>query len=103
MTTTKKTFLPFLLGQIVATRGALEAIPCGRMQACLLRHCRGDWGNVCKEDAAQNDLALQEGLRILSAYAIDESKPAKGHGDNCFWIITEADRSATTFLLPSEY
>ena len=103
MTTTKKTFNPFSLGQIVATRGALDAISSARMQACLLRHCRGDWGNVCKEDAAQNDLALQEGLRILSAYAIDESKPAKGYGDNCFWIITEADRSVTTFLLPDEY
>ena len=103
MTTTKKTFTPFSLGQIVATRGALDAISSARMQACLLRHCRGDWGNVCKEDAALNDLAIQEGTRILSAYAIDESKPAKGHGDNCFWIITEADRSATTFLLPSEY
>ena len=48
-------------------------------------------------------MALREGLRILSAYAIDESKSAKGYGDNCFWIITEADRSVTTFLLPSEY
>ena len=44
MTTTKKTFTPFSLGQIVATRGALDAIPSARMQACLLRHCRGDWG-----------------------------------------------------------
>ena len=103
MTTTKKTFTPFSLGQIVATRGVIETVPSARMAECLARHRRGDWGNVCKEDAAQNDLALQEGLRILSAYAIDESKPAKGYGDNCFWIITEADRSATTFLLPSEY
>ena len=103
MATTKKTFTPFSLGQIVATRGVIETVPSARMAECLARHRRGDWGNVCKEDAAQNDLALQEGLRILSAYAIDESKPAKGHGDNCFWIITEADRSATTFLLPSEY
>ena len=103
MTTTKKTFTPFSLGQIVATRGVIETVPSSRMAECLARHRRGDWGNVCKEDAAKNDLALQEGLRILSAYAIDESKPAKGYGDNCFWIITEADRSATTFLLPSEY
>ena len=103
MTTTKKTFTPFSLGQIVATRGVIETVPAAIMAECLARHRRGDWGNVCKEDAAQNDLALHEGLRILSAYAIDESKPAKGYGDNCFWIITEADRSATTFLLPSEY
>jgi hypothetical protein len=44
-----------------------------------------------------------EGERVLSAYAIDESKPAKGYGDNCLWIITERDRSVTTFLLPDEY
>ena len=103
MTTTKKTFTPFSLGQIVATRGVIESVPSARMAECLTRHRRGDWGNVCKEDAAENDLSTREGFRILSAYAIDESKPAKGHGDNCLWIITEADRSATTFLLPSEY
>jgi hypothetical protein len=44
-----------------------------------------------------------EGERVLSAYAIDESKPAKGYGGNCRWIITERDRSLTTFLLPDEY
>ena len=53
--------------------------------------------------SATNDEAVSEGLRILSAYAIDPAKPAKGYGENCLWIITEADRSATTFLLPSEY
>ena len=103
MTTTKKTFTPFSLGQIVATRGVIETVPSARMAGCLARHRRGDWGNVCKEDAAENDLSTREGFRILSAYAIDESKPAKGRGDNCLWIITEADRSATTFLLPDEY
>ncbi len=103
MTTTQKTFTPFSLGQIVATRGVIESVPSSRMAECLARHRRGDWGNVCKEDAAENDLSTREGFRILSAYAIDESKPAKGHGDNCLWIITEADRSATTFLLPDEY
>ena len=103
MTTTKKTFTPFSLGQIVATRGVIETVPSARMAECQARHRRGDWGNVCKEDAAENDLSTREGFRILSAYAIDESKPAKGHGDNCLWIITEADRSVTTFLLPDEY
>lgn len=44
-----------------------------------------------------------EGERVLTAYAIDESKPAKGYGDNYLWIITERDRSVTTFLLPDEY
>jgi hypothetical protein len=46
---------------------------------------------------------IVEAERVLSAYAIDESKPAKGYGDNCLWIITERDRSVTTFLLPDEY
>ena len=103
MTANKNTFTPFSLGQIVATRGAIENIHPARMLDCLAHHRRGDWGNICKEDAAENNLATREGFRILSAYAIDESKPAKGYGDNCFWIITEADRSVTTFLLPDEY
>jgi hypothetical protein len=46
---------------------------------------------------------LKTGNRILSAYPIDETQPCKGHGDNTLWIITEADRSVTTFLLPGEY
>lgn len=103
MTTDKSTFTPFPLGQIVATRGVIETVPSARMAECLARHRRGDWGNVCNEDAAENNLSTREGFRILSAYAIDENKPAKGYGDNCLWIITEADRSATTFLLPEEY
>jgi len=70
---------------------------------CLARHARGDWGNVCAEDKALNDQALKTGDRLLSAYAIDPTKPAKGYGENCLWIITESDRSVTTFLLPSEY
>ena len=100
MSTTKQTFS---LGQIVATRGALAAVPPGRMTEALSRHRRGDWGCVCQDDAAENDRALAEGWRILSAYPIDPSKPAKGYGANVFWIITEADRSVTTFLLPDEY
>ena len=93
----------FPLGQIVATPGVLDACPPVRLNACLARHASGDWGIVCDEDRAANDQALLDGLRLLSAYAIDPARPAKGHGDNCLWIITEADRSTTTFLLPSEY
>ena len=103
MTASKNTFTPFPLGQIVATRGAIETVPSARMAECLARHRRGDWGNVCKDDADENNRSTREGFRILSAYAIDPSQPAKGYGDNCFWIITEADRSVTTFLLPDEY
>lgn len=103
----KQTRIPyphrFPLGQIVATTGALEACTREHLTSCLYRHSRGDWGNVCAEDKVRNDQALIEGSRILSAYPIDPSKPSKGHGENCLWIITEADRSVTTFLLPSEY
>lgn len=93
----------FPLGQVVATPGALDAVPPALMMEGLARHARGDWGTVCPEDAASNDLAVTEGGRILSAYPIDPGKPAKGYGANVFWIITEGDRSVTTFLLPEEY
>jgi hypothetical protein len=93
----------FALGQIVSTPGALEACTAEHLQRCLFRHSRGDWGCVDKEDAATNDEAVTAGFRILSAYPIDPSKPSKGFGENTLWIITEADRSVTTFLLPSEY
>jgi len=93
----------FDLGQVVATPGALAACTPEHLQACLARHVRGDWGNVCKEDWRGNFDALMNGDRLLSAYAIDDGKPAKGYGENCLWIITESDRSVTTFLLPEEY
>lgn len=93
----------FALGQIVATPGALEACQADYMEQCLMRHWRGDWGCVCREDKAANNQALLDGSRILSAYPIDPTKPSKGYGENCLWIITESDRSVTTFLLPSEY
>ena len=93
----------FPLGQIVSTPGALAAFTHGTLQRCLFRHSRGDWGNVCKEDAASNSEAVTTGGRILSAYPLDASKPCKGFGENTLWIITEADRSVTTFLLPDEY
>jgi hypothetical protein len=80
----------FDLGQIVSTPGALEACPPDHLTECLTRHACGDWGNVCAEDAASNDEAITEGLRVLSAYPIDPTKPSKGFGDNTLWIITEA-------------
>lgn len=96
-------FKPFPLGRLVATPGALEAVPSERVLECLQRHARGDWGNICPADAELNNRATLEGTRILSAYSIDPAKPCKGHGDNCIWIITEADRSSTCVLLPEEY
>ncbi len=92
-------FKLFALGQIVATPDALAAIKLERISECLTRHARGDWGDVCAEDAAENNLSSREGFRILSVYPIDESHP----DSEKFWIITEADRSSTCVLLPSNY
>ena len=93
----------FELGQVVATRGVMEATTHEYRMECLGRHIRGDWGAVDPEDRKTNFDALTHGNRILSAYPLDPEKPCKGFGDNTLWIITEADRSSTTFLLPSEY
>ena len=87
----------FTLGEVVATPGALEALAESNQTpfVFLNRHIRGDWGDVCPEDAELNDEALHDGSRILSAYMT-----AKGEK---LWIITEADRSSSCILLPSEY
>ena len=91
----------FEFGQIVSTLGAMEKCSMERMAACMARHLNGDWGELDDEDIAANNRAVREGNRILSNYPIDETKPAEGN--NSLWIITEHDRSVTTFLLPSEY
>ncbi len=93
----------FSAGRIVTTTGAKSACNLAYMMQCLHRHMMGDWGVVDAEDQKTNDRAVKCGSRIISAYPIDSSKPCKGFGDNTLWIITEADRSVTTFLLPSEY
>lgn len=85
----------FKLGDIFVTPGALEVILKEDINLALQRHANGDWGEVCKEDWELNDEALELGHRILSVYT--SSNGVK------FWIITEADRSATTILLPEEY
>lgn len=94
----------FPLGQIVATPAALEASRYPEQFLELLaRHVRGDWGCVDPGDAESNRLAVTDGDRILSAYPIDPGKPCSGFGKNCLWVITEADRSVTTILLPEDY
>ena len=93
----------FELGTVVATQGALAATTHEQRLECLRRHISGDWGVICAEDRKANFEALFCHLRVLSAYPIDPARPTKGFGENTLWIITEADRSATTFLLPSEY
>ena len=86
----------FNLGQVVATPGAIEALAeVNCLPITLLnRHQCGDWGDLDEEDKAANHEALGNWDRLLSAYNIQDVK---------FWVITEADRSATTILLPSEY
>jgi hypothetical protein len=60
----------------------------------LARHATGDWGELCAFDRRQNEIALREGYRVLSSYDVLAER---------VWIITEADRSVTTILLPEEY
>jgi hypothetical protein len=87
---------PLPLGKVVATPGALKLLseigedPFGY----IARHAAGDWGELCAFDRQQNEIALLDGLRILSSYDVAAGR---------VWIITEADRSVTTILLPEEY
>ncbi len=95
---TNHTVTRFALGQTYITPGAEEALLiAGQTEIEFLRrHMSCDWGSeLSEEDVQENELSLKEGFRLLSAY-----RTAKGQK---LWIITEADRSATTILLPSEY
>jgi hypothetical protein len=85
----------FELGQLCMPPAAIEAVPHGEAMKALSRHVRGDWGDVCAKDAKENDFALGKRLRIFS---VDHTT-----GGPRFWIITEADRSVTTLLLPEDY
>jgi hypothetical protein len=87
----------FPIGQLVATPGALEAFRrAGDSPFIYLRrHLHGDWGDLDAGDKAANNQALVDGIRLLSAYHLRDGTK--------IWLITEADRSATTFLLPEEY
>jgi len=92
-----QTLSKFPLGRIVATPGALAALQAAGQQPheFLVRHMCGDWGELSEEDRQENELSWCEGFRILSAYHTRLGEK--------LWIISEADRSATTILLPSEY
>lgn len=87
----------FPLGRTVATPGALAALTeAGQSPAEFMdRHVCGDWGEVDEHDAQENEFSLENDLRLLSAYTLKTNV--------LIWIITEADRSATTILLPKEY
>ena len=101
----------FPLGQIVATPGALELLQeTGFSAAALIsRHVHGDWGDLCEEDRTENEFSVTRRLRILSCYRlVDAARLAATPTDKrsslpTLWIITEADRSVTTLLRPSDY
>jgi hypothetical protein len=82
-------------GTIVSTPGVLTRVPPQELFAALTRHLSGDWGELDEHDWRANESALQDGSRLLSAYLTSTGET--------FWIISEADRSVTTSLLPEEY
>ena len=87
----------FDLGQVVSTPGALDALEAANQHPVefIARHVSGDWGELPPEDVKENEFSVKHGYRILSAYTLKTGVK--------IWIITEADRSVTTFLLPEEY
>jgi hypothetical protein len=87
----------FPLGQSLATPGALKALEQAGQNVAhyLVRHQAGDWGDLCSEDVQENEYSLERALRLLSAYTLPTGER--------IWVITEADRSSTTVLLPEEY
>jgi hypothetical protein len=87
---------PLPLGKVVATPGALKLLSeMGEdLFGYITRHATGDWGDLCAFDRRQNEIALRDGYRIFSSYEVPTGR---------VWIITEADRSLTTILLPEEY
>lgn len=85
----------FEVGRLVSTPGALDALTNDELLTALSRHVCGDWGDLCEEDRIENEVSLRMGFRLFSVYR--SSAGVK------FYIITEADRSVTTVLLPEEY
>jgi hypothetical protein len=87
----------FRLGQLVGTPGAIKALQDAEQDPLelLYRHVSGDWGVLDDEDKKENEFSVEHGFRILSAYELETGVKV--------WVITEADRSATTILLPGEY
>jgi hypothetical protein len=87
----------FKPGRILATPAALEVIADAKASIIelLTRHIRGDFGDLSESDHQQNELAVATGQRILSSYVLPNEQTV--------WLVTEWDRSATTFLLPGDY
>ena len=93
----RNTSINLPLGRLLSTPGAIEAMAKAGQDPLELinRHRTGDWGDVDAQDWAANDQAANAGERVLSAYTVQ--------GGVRIWIISEADRAATTVLLPDEY
>jgi len=87
--------IKFLLGQTVITPTAMEKLLPHDVAQAVTRHAQGDWGDCGAEDKAENNFSLDKHLRLFSVY--HDSRGTK------FLVITEADRSATTVLLPEDY
>lgn len=85
----------FQLGQTLITPHAQSTIDPADVLNALGRHSRGDWGDCCPDDWKENEFSLPRNLRLFSVY--------HDRSGTKFWIITEADRSATTVLLPEDY
>lgn len=87
----------FAVGRVYITPGALAALAEAQVDvwAFLARHASGDWAEMCVEDQEANWEAVALGNRVFSAYNLSAG--------TTLWVITEADRSATTLLLPGEY
>jgi hypothetical protein len=91
--------MKFSLGKLAWTRAVNECVASDASFAkfvmeSLGRHANCDWGQLTAEDKRANDISLKEGLRLFSAYQLNDIK---------LWVITEADRSVTTILFPEEY
>ena len=85
----------FPLGRTVVTANAASLLTQADIVTALTRHTAGDWGDMDESDRQENERALKNGCRLLSAYR-----------SACvirFWIITEASREVTTILLPEDY
>jgi len=91
----KEFLAKFRLGHLVSTPNALTQVPNDEIIKAIQRHQAGDWGNVDTHDHQENERALIDGTRLLSVY-----HSAAGVR---FWVITEADRSVTTVLMPEDY
>ena len=87
--------MKFILGEVVITSTALRAIPAEEIYRGIDRHVCGDWGLVSDADRAENEFSLVHGFRLLSVYETEKGVR--------FWVLTEANRTATTVLLPGDY